>query len=439
MKYSRKINQFTNLSRRINVMITNGDWDRVPQGMQRRLLGRLRHLLRIVRSLLAGPQLKKVLAGAAVLLCCSTAGAQSFMPPVVNPYGITTDTSFTSPAFADIDSDGDYDLFLIDYNFEAYELNMNFFENTGTAVNPVFAAPVTNPFSLSLTDKPYRSEFADLDDDGDLDFFVGEYYGTMQFYENTGSSTVPVFAAGMQNPFGLDSVAQQAMIALADLDNDGDLDLLVGEYYGALDYFQNTGTAAAPNFSSFILNPFGLSVVADYATPEFADLDNDGDFDLLIGAYTNDLYYFENTGTISAPAFTGPVMNPFGLSNSIDVPMPAFVDINGDGDLDLFIGGYDGTLAFFENTAIGGVDKPVADKDAPEVFPVPADDYLTIRNNGSLGKMNLRLTDATGRTIKELAASEDEVTLQVGDVAPGLYILEILRQGRIDKRNVLIR
>lgn len=439
MRYSRKINQFTNLSRRINAMITNGDWDRVPQGMQNRLLGRLRHLLRIVRSILAAPQLKKVLAGAAVLLCCSTAGAQSFMPPVVNPYGITTDTSFSSPAFADIDSDGDYDLFLLDYNFAAYEVNMNFFENTGTAVNPAFAPPVTNPFALSLATQPYRGKFADLDDDGDLDFLVGEYYGTMQFYENTGSSTVPVFAAGIQNPFGLDSVNQQAMVALADLDNDGDFDLLVGEYYGALDYFQNTGTAAAPNFSSFILNPFGLSVVDDFATPEFADLDNDGDFDLMVGAYTNDLYYFENTGTISAPAFAAPVMNPFGLSNSIDVPMPAFADIDGDGDLDLFVGGYYGTVAFFENTAANGFAENPGDANTPEVFPVPAEDYLTIRNNGSLGDMNIRLTDATGRTIKELTASENEVTLQVGDVAPGLYILEILRQGRIDKRNVLIR
>ena len=56
------------------------------------------------------------------------------------------------------------------------------------------------------------------------------------------------------------------------------------------------------------------------ASPVFADIDNDGDFDALIGGGDGVTTYFQNGGTTVAPAFATPLMNPLGLSD-VEAPL----------------------------------------------------------------------------------------------------------------------
>ena len=106
---------------------------------------------------------------------------------------------------------------------------------------------------------------------------------------------------------------------------------------GSLNYIENTGTPKAPAFMlrSGSLNPFNGNVV-DASTAAFADLDGDGDPDLVVcyddGSLTYSLLYLENTGTSVAWAFvqrTGSG-NPFYVASD---GAPALIDLDNDGTL----------------------------------------------------------------------------------------------------------
>ncbi|HVH06222.1 MAG TPA: hypothetical protein VNE71_09525, partial [Myxococcota bacterium] len=72
------------------------------------------------------------------------------------------------------------------------------------------------------------------------------------------------------------------------------------------------GEAARARTPVFVdpLLPFGLTDVGEAASPDFADLDGDGDLDALVGESDGKLLYFTNTGTKALPAFAAPVTSP---------------------------------------------------------------------------------------------------------------------------------
>ena len=112
--------------------------------------------------------------------------------------------------------------------------------------------------------------YADLDNDGDLDVFFGNGDGDITYVENTGSSSTPAFdnTNSSSNPFGLDDVGLFSSPEFADIDGDGDLDAFIGEYDGNTIYFKNTGTASNPVFdtANSSTNPYGLSDVGSFAS-----------------------------------------------------------------------------------------------------------------------------------------------------------------------------
>ena len=266
-------------------------------------------------------------------------------PNLTNAFGLDDVGDYSSPAFADLDGDGDLDM--IGGNSDGY---LVYFENTGSSSAPAFAAAIENPFGLDDVGDYSSPAFADLDGDGDLDLISGNSDGYLVYFENTGSSSAPAFAAAIENPFGLTYVENRSSPTFADLNGDGDFDLISGQDNGDLIYFENTGSSSAPAFATAIENPFGLVDIGDYSSPVFADLNGDGDLDLISGDGEGDFYYLENTGSSSAPAFAAAVPNSFGLANIGDYSIPAFTDLDGDGDLDLIGGERDGTFTYIENT-----------------------------------------------------------------------------------------
>jgi uncharacterized protein YuzB (UPF0349 family) len=280
-----------------------------------------------------------------------SASSPAFAALQTNPFGLADVGSDSAPALADLDNDGDLDALV-----GAGDGDLHYFENTGSASSPAFAAPLTNPFGLANAGVYSIPALADLDNDGDLDAVVGAGGGDLHYFRNTGSPGSPVFAAALTNPFGLANIGYESAPTLADLDNDGDLDALIGDFYGTLRYFRNTGSPSSPAFAAPLTNPLGLADIGRYAVPAFTDLDNDGDFDVVVGEYYGRPVYFRNTGSANSPAFTAIRNSPFDLNEAISYSIPIFADLDGDGDLDALVGEYYGFLEYSENT--GNANSP---------------------------------------------------------------------------------
>lgn len=376
--YNRLLRQLQGLSKRLAVLLKDQLEENRAEAQSIAL--KIKQLVAQLSGNFSRRQLRKAMGAVAILFglgAAQSASAQSFAAPLTNPFGLTASGYISIPTMVDIDNDGDLDVFVGASG--AYGVDRLYFKNTGTAANPQFAAPVTNPFGLSAGGYAYTMAFADMDNDGDLDIFIGEYYGNLRYYQNTGTATAPQFATGVLNPFGLSASVDIALPTAADLDNDGDFDLLVGEYYGAVKYFQNTGTASAPAFASPVTNPFGLTALYQFHIPNLVDLDNDGDMDLLSSEYDGALKYFQNTGTASAPQFAAPVTNPFGLQPGYYLSFVTSGDLDDDGDMDVLIGEYYGLMKYYKNTSINigvgefaGVEFKVFPNPTQDVFRVEA-------------------------------------------------------------------
>jgi hypothetical protein len=343
-----------------------------------------------------------------------TAAAPAFAAPIANPFGLANAFLFSAPAFADIDDDGDLDAFL-----GSLFSRIDFFANTGSDTSPAFAFVGSNQFGLAALGQSSAPTLFDIDDDGDLDGFVGHADGEIAFFANTGTAAAPAFASPTTPPFGLDVDADGA-VAIAfgdfdrdgdvdavlgdgvgrlgllfrvappqfgpatatpfahvqlsrgrpvfgDLDGDGDLDALVGENYGDLVLLRHNGDAgfSLPTFGAAEINPFGLANLGRVTTPALADLDGDGDLDALVGEYGGDLFFLHNTGSATDPAFATASVNPFGLSQVGSNPCPTLADLDGDDDLDLFVGLQSGNTAFFRNTGSAAAPQFAAEDENP--------------------------------------------------------------------------
>jgi hypothetical protein len=261
---------------------------------------------------------------------------------------------FSAPSFVDIDGDLDLDA-LVGVN----DGNIIYFQNTGSPAIPAFATSSINPFGLSDVGLFSAPSFVDIDGDLDLDALVGVNDGNIIYFQNTGNATTPAFATSSTNPFGLRDIGSESKPTFVDINGDGDLDALVGERLGSIIYFENIGSATTPTFAMPSINPFGLSSILFVdSAPSFADIDRDGDLDALVGEQYGNIIYFQNTGSATTPAFARSITNPFLLSDVGNYSVPSFVDIDGDGFLEAIIGNGAGNVIYFENGEIFNCNTP---------------------------------------------------------------------------------
>jgi hypothetical protein len=242
------------------------------------------------------------------------------------------------PALADLDGDGDLDLVLSN-KLDPSDLQTSFvyrLENVGSPERPAFRMRVPLELGRRFHAAP---AFADLDGDGRLDALIGQWGPRLAWYRGTERGFEPADTALVTITRGSNTVP-----ALGDLDGDGDLDLIVGESSGWLNYYRNDGSPSGPRFV-LLSDEFERIQIGRRSAPALADLDGDGDLDLLVGSENDGLALFRNDGSPVAPAFVRDT------AFRAEVPVlaaPAAGDLDGDGQAELIVGGAGGGAVYLE-------------------------------------------------------------------------------------------
>jgi hypothetical protein len=160
---------------------------------------------------------------------------------------------------------------------------------------PTWSSPqgAKDPFAhLAAPSGWAHPAIGDLDDDGDLDLVLGNIHGFFRYYRNDGDADEPVFvlqSAG-ENPLDGIDVGGFPSGTLVDLDGDGDLDLVAGDQNGSrLVFVRNDGTPQTPSFVviSGPEDPFDGLDIETGPSPAFGDLDGDGDLDCAVGHFSS--------------------------------------------------------------------------------------------------------------------------------------------------------
>ena len=276
------------------------------------------------------------------------------------------------PSFTDIDNDGDEDLFVtVLSGAYGYQLinNFYFYRNENGSYNLESQEFIE---TLDLFSDIYP-EFIDIDSDGDLDLFIGTatdlsefpINGKVKFYENIGndSNLEPIWNL-VNSEFLGGNAGYNLSLDFGDIDADGDYDMLVGEYNGTIRIYLNAGDEFEPNFSEYsLINDIDLS---GNSIPKLIDIDNDLDLDLFIGQSTGNISFYENIGSNENYDFilVSSNYNDISVSNKSSID---FFDIDNDEDYDLIVGSQYENIFFYEN--IGDSYEPDFQFDSSKVFP----------------------------------------------------------------------
>ena len=388
------------------------------------------------------------------------------------------DASSSVTIFEDLDADGDLDLFFSGNGIGVQEFT-NIYLNDGFGKFTLISNPLLPIFADSGVD------IDDVDGDGDLDLLIAVKDANDDFvadvFLNNGNA---VFS-----PLGLTvfDVVQFASVAFIDVENDGDADVIISglqEDESVLTKFylnDGDGNYSADTDSEFVqINADDIDV---------ADLDDDGDLDVLMsgvsflmGARTL-LYINDGNGQLSELSTVG-LQNTFagtnviadmdndgdqdiliigsqagGLPNIFNIVyenlgdnvftpvdtvggeyIAACVedDFNGDGKVDIIIQGFSELTTVYWNTSIITSLEPLFQSDLLHIYPNPSSGELNIHMEKDISDLSLYIYTREGRLVYEQPNVSGKLNELQIDLHKGTYIVLLMSDNSILSREVLI-
>jgi hypothetical protein len=266
------------------------------------------------------------------------------------------DKAFLAPELKDLDMDGMAELLVgVSPYGSPGAGSLAYYDLKGLNANPRYE--FNNTFSgITITDANPHPVLVDIDNDGDLDLVLGGSDGTLKFYKHDGSVQVPVWTQNTTLFSGID-VGTYSAPAFVDLNGDLKLDLVIGNEVGDLTFYNNTGSMGSPAFT-LVPGFFSSIHVAGFATPTFGDLNVDTIPDLVLGNGTGGLQFYQNNGTKTSALFMLNTTFFKGVTTFYTRSSPILHDLDGDGDLDLLAGFANPRLTFWKNLRGDGMPDP---------------------------------------------------------------------------------
>ncbi len=255
-------------------------------------------------------------------------GAWNFTKQIITET-IPFNNAFRSAAAADYDKDGKVDIFVgNDFNTNPAAGRGQLFKNTGgTTYTEILTGSLVTDLNNAI-----NASWADYDNDGDQDVFVLNSFGGVPIvnllYKNNGDGT---FTRVTGLVFDTDLITQSRTSSWGDIDNDGDLDLYVGsQNASAANYdrlYQNNGNGTFTSLTSSTVAEVGTRTFGS----SFGDIDNDGDLDLIaINQLANSIFLNNGSGTFTKYAVQELITHPaiFEIGGSMaDFDQDGFLDI----------------------------------------------------------------------------------------------------------------
>ncbi len=386
-------------------------------------------------------------------------GTQALPEFVFQRYGILQDEmidmgSESMPLFLDYNGDGRQDLMVGGAgrydSLVGFIPKLTLYENTGTAQQPAFQ--LVSADYMNLRNHPafanathLRPAAADLDADGDQDLLLGNVDGAIFHFNNTAGSGNPANFNLVTANFAAIDEGFNSSPQLIDLDADGDKDMLVGNHRGYVKYYKNTGSPSVPNFvlesDTFgyvkVNNFSGLSNSNGYSNPFACDYDADGDLDLLVGCVGGEVQVFEDISLVPGATFAA-VGNLFGRDFGVaSCPAATVLD---SARLSYVVGDHRGGLMLLRDSGPVAVAQPqLGEVPNIRIFPNPADESATLDLGADArGIAAYVVYDLLGHERQRGEINGQQAKLDLASFENGLYLVVLRgKKGQWSKKFIV--
>lgn len=348
---------------------------------------------------------------------------QKLTPHMLN----TIDVGFyAAPVLVDINNDG-----LLDMLTSSFEGTIWHYIQTDTASmqfdleTEAFSGIDIGMFTQSSL------ETTDLNGNGLIDLLAGVQNGKLKWYEQESQHSFNFLL--VTNALSNINVGSDASPAIADINGDGLLDLLIGKAGGSIAYYVQE--AANSEYFSPVSTAFCNIDVGNNAAPDICDIYEDGILDLVVGNSEGEIKYFIQLEPNSLE---------FEEDNSLFADLnvsananPDVMDVDGDGMQDIVVGKHNGGVNLYRQE----IDTQFSDfyeciEGTISVLPNPANDFIFIKSDYPIDQITWQL--GNGQLLYTKKVSGMSCQINVSGFEQGIYILKIDSNNRKFYRKVLV-